>query len=1106
MSSRSGVPVTLLLAFIGSSAAAAPLWSQEPPDSWDPTRPRGETRLIDFTTEEGTWMSVDISPDGQWIVFDLLGHVYRVPATGGTAEALTQSSGIAVNFQPRYSPDGRTIAFVSDRRGQNNLWLMDADGSNPRPVFLDPAVRVVEPAWTGDGQYIMVRRQVLGERRTSALWMYHRDGGNGVRITDDDVTGASWPAPSADGRYVYFHVSTPGETVAWTGMARDALQGSYNLRRLELENGEITSVTSGGPSRQYRLSSGGAFAGEVSPDGRWLAFARQIPDGTISWKGHEYGPRTALWLKDLESGAERIIMDPIERDMAEETNTLRVLPGYSWTRDGRSIVIAQGGKLRRIEVESGRVETIPFTARVQRTISEQAYAPFRLSDEPFPVRFLRWHTASPDGRLLAFQAVGRVWVMDATEGEPRRLTKASFEPFEYAPAWSPDGRWLAFASVDEVGLGHLWKAPAAGGEPVRLTDQTAEYMHPVWHPGGHEILAVRGAGASTHQRTMAHNPWFDIIRVPADGGDASFVRRIPGPTLPTRTQFVRPSYGPEGRIFYPQLGLERSDSTALVSVRADGSDRRVHMTFPYADEIVVSPGGDRVAFNEGDNIYLMPFPEQGAAANPVHVDRTDGTLPVTRLSRAGGILPRWRNATTVEFGSGPRYFAFDAELGSADTITIDLKLPRARADGVIALTGARIVTLEDARVIESGTIVVENGRIACVGECSSAGADRVEDVTGKTIIPGFIDMHSHHFREYRGIIPKKAFEASLPLAYGVTTSMDNSMWSQDVFPAAELIEAGELIGPRTFSTGDPLYAGNGPRQNDLTDYAVTADEVERLQSWGAVSLKQYLQPRREQRQWITDLARERKLMVTSQGADLISNLTMIMDGQTGWEHALTYAPLYGDVTKFFGRANAVYSPTFNTRAGPWNDEYFFGESDVWRNEKLRRWLPWQQLVPHTRRRMLRPRSDYFFPFAAQGLADIISEGGHGSIGGHGQQHGLGSHWEIWMAAEALGAMGALEVASNGGAYFLGAERDLGSISTGKLADLIVLNANPLDDVRNTENILYVMKDGVLYDGETLDEIWPRRREYGARPWVNPGALESGPRPVDYWDRRPPSNR
>ena len=492
-----------------------------------------------------------------------------------------------------------------------------------------------------------------------------------------------------------------------------------------------------------------------------------------------------------------------------------------------------------------------------------------------------------------------------------------------------------------------------------------------------------------------------------------------------RRQIVFPSFGPEGRLFYPeqtgvQVDGQTEERTELVSVRLDGLDRRVHMTFPYADEAVPSPDGRWVAFSEGDNVYLTPLPWPGAGADPVHVDKKKAKLPVVPMSRQGGLFPRWRDAKTVDYGSAHRVYSYDVLTKETTTHDIVLERPRARARGTVALTDARIVTLADRRVLESGTVVVEDGWIRCVGDCSTSRVDRVFALGGKTIVPGFIDMHAHHHRDHTGILPRHNWESAVYLAYGVTTTLDNSMWSQNVFSAAELIEAGEMAGPRTFSTGDPLYSGDGPRQNEITSYEVAEDNVDRLASWGAITIKSYMQPRRDQRQWIADVARKRGLKVTGEGGDLPYNVSLLLDGQTGWEHPLSYAPLYSDAAKFFGKVGAVYSPTFVV-GGPsaWNEEYFWQESEIWKDPKQQRFLPWRMLVPHTRRRPQRPLTDYSFPLIAQGLADVLAEGGYGAIGSHGQHHGLGSHWEIWMAASALGPMGALEVASLHGAHFLG---------------------------------------------------------------------------------------
>jgi hypothetical protein len=255
---------------------------------------------------------------------------------------------------------------------------------------------------------------------------------------------------------------------------------------------------------------------------------------------------------------------------------------------------------------------------------------------------------------------------------------------------------------------------------------------------------------------------------------------------------------------------------------------------------------------------------------------------------------------------------------------------------------------------------------------------------------------------------------------------------------------------------------------------------------------------------VTEIARKKGLRVTGEGSsDLLHKITMIMDGQTGFEHPTPYVPLYQDVAKFFGQSHTVYSPTFTVGGtAPWNEEYFQQASDVWKDAKQQRWIPWRQLLPHLRRRWLRPVTDYHYGVQAQALADIIANGGYGAIGSHGQAHGIGSHWETWMLAEALGPMGALEVASLHGAHFLGADKDLGSLEVGKLADLMVLNKNPLDDVHNTADIAMVMKAGRLYDAASLDEIWPEKKPFGTYYWVNLDELRNDTRPVDIYDRKP----
>jgi len=1081
----------------------------QPKEEWDVTQPRGLTREIDFTTSEGTFMSVDLSPDGRWIVFDLLAHIYRMPVEGGEAQCLTQDSGVALNYHPRFSPDGNTIAFVSDRKGQNNLWIMNGDGSEPRPVYLNKEIQVTGPKWTPDGQYILVNR------RGSGIWMYHRDGGQGValpltqssssRYQGNVAQRPEWPSASMDGRYIYFQVNATSQRGF---VEQDLLKGFKQLRRFDTKTKEILQITGGEVSiiggRDRGASSGGGIAPEISPDGRWLAFARRIPDGSIAYKGHEFGPRTALFLRDMKTGAERLVMDPITVDMTEGMKTLLPLPAYRWAGDGKSILLSQGGKIRRLWIATGRVDTIPFTARVKRTISEMTGKDRRIDDGPLLARFQRWHSASPDGRRLAFQAVGKIWIMEMPAGKPKRLTPASFEPLELAPTWSPDGQWIAFTSWDGVKRGRLWKSRVSEGTLQSLTEEPGEYMEPAWSADGRTLAVFRGSGATARGRTLADNLWYDLVTVPSSGGEAQFISRIhSGGARP----ILGVSFGPDDRLYYVRRGQNstggQTSGTQLASVNIDGSDLKIHLEFPFAEKAVPSPDGRWIAFQEADDIYLIPSPPAGP--DPVRVERKGGVLPVKRLSFEGGLFPSWRDARTVEFGAANRYYRYSLDTEQTKSTEIDLQMPRRIPSGTIAFEGARIITLENRKVIEEGSIVVENGRLTCVGECDLTGLDRVIDISGKTVIPGFIDMHAHHYQKYAGVESRRSYESAIYLAYGITTNLDPFVWAQNLFPLAELIETGGAIGPRTFTTSDAMSPGDGFGRNAVDSYETTELEINRRESYGAVCIKQYAQRRRDQRQWIVDVSRKKGLTVTSEGGNLAANLGMIMDGQTGWEHPLSYMPLYSDAAKFFGKAGAVYAPTIVVGGpGAWNDEYWFQESDVWKDKKQRRFLSWRWLFPHTMRRTLRPVSHFSYPILAQGLADIIAEGGYGAVGGHGQHHGLGPHWEVWMYSSALGPMGGLEVGSLHGAHFLRMEQDIGSLATGKLADLMVLHANPLEDIRNTARIQYVMKGGVLYDAETLDEIWPEKRPFGKYYWVDEEMLRNDRRSVDYWNPKKPS--
>ena len=506
-------------------------------------RPRGASRRISFETTEGTEMSIDVSPDGSWLVFDLLGHVYRMPVGGGQAVSLTQGSGIALNFHPRISPDGSKIAFVSDRAGQNNLWVMDADGGNPQAVFLDKGTRMLAPAWHPDGQSIVALRAFRTpgrgwHRRVTGIWNFPLDGSNPSKMLGDTFVHYYEPTYSADGRYLYFH----------TGFAaRRALpleQIAHRLQRLEIASGVIENLRPRPDDSAVQTSEETAdtwaltfaknedpypaeISPAVSPDGNWVAFAAETPGEPARYRGHAFDPGTGLFLKNLATGEERRLVDQITKDLTSvhAIYSYRHVPAFDWSPDGAWVYFTQDGKIRRVAVADGSIETIPFTAQVEREISEQARGRIDFEDESFRVKFIQWPAGSPDGKRVTFVAAGRIWIMDLPDGDPRPLTDNMGNDYQFTPAWSADGSTIVFTAWNDMNRGHLYSVSANGGTPVRLTRTPGEYIYPALAPDGETIAVVAGPGPAAAPHTGGWNGWdapkgWHVLTLPAAGGEA----------------------------------------------------------------------------------------------------------------------------------------------------------------------------------------------------------------------------------------------------------------------------------------------------------------------------------------------------------------------------------------------------------------------------------------------------------------------------------------------------------------------------------------------------------------------------------------------------------
>ncbi len=1039
---------TLLVACIAVCLGSPCLARQA--DEWNIEESRApSTVVLDYAAEEGTWMSVDVSPDGRRIVFDLLGHIYEMPIDGGEATALT--AGRSWNMFPQYSPDGARIAFTSDRAGSDDLWVMDRGGTREPTNVSKMGVGVWGGTWSVDGR--LLYGVALHDVTEIAAYQFNMHG------TRQELLRPGTFSP------INHFIDDPSRKVLFFEHRDANLYASGSrIKKYDKETGEISV---------YIERPGGAVAPALSPNGKYLAYV------------HRNDLRTELILHDLDTREERVLLRDIDRDRQDyRVYHHSAYSTMAWHPNGSEVLLSFGGGIHAVNVATGTTRRIPFRARVRRELDETIRFRAEIPDREARTRLHRWAQRT-DGGIL-FETLGDLYLK--TEDGVRNLTNSP--EHETSPVYDSATRTVHYAWWSDDELGAVYSRSIDGGEPTKLTSRPSQYGALSLSADGRWLAFLRGAGELRNGARLEGQANFELIVVGPDRTE----RKVTDVSGPAAGAWGRqpPTILFDGETEYLYFTEFENDTLMFKRIHMDGVDEVTMYRFPHAVRAALSPDLRWIAYHEYQRSYVTPFEFIGKT---VTIGGEDGTGFSKRIDAdADGFFQTWSaDGGSIAWTRGRDFYekSLDAILsddGEARRTELSFSFEVDVPSSTIALTGVRVITMNENRdVLENATVLVRNGRIAAVSPSLEIPADaRVFDLPGRTVMPGILDVHAHYGTSISvlNVMEQRMASLQAALAHGVTTMYEVYGRAERDAWVSDMVRKGAMTGPRLFSVGPPMYGSRKYRTKTYLSFKSYEDVLEHVRfnkAHGATALKDYLTGTRRVRHQIATAAREEGLNVAVEpGGDAQSNFTRIIDGATGIAHGMGFTPMHGDVVELLAASGLGVTPTLLvTLDGPYGEAYFHQRERLWENEKLLTFERRDVLVGRLRRPTHFFDDDFFHPQLAANLKRLYDAGVSLQLGGHGQMLGLDVHFEMELYSQGgFSNLQVLEIATINGARHQGLDHELGSIEQGKLADLIVLRENPLEQIRNTRSIEFVMKNGILYSGEDASRIYPDPRPAG----------------------------
>ncbi|ACT60201.1 amidohydrolase family protein [Hirschia baltica] len=1050
---------------------------------------------VSFELEEGSWMSLDISPDGKWIAFDLLNDIYIMSAEGGEAKAIL--SGPATQKSPQFSSDGKTLAYISDASGHDNIWTASVKGKKRKQISFEERDIISSPAWSPSDEAIIavVREPEASKVYSSTIREYYVDGSEPKHMVDapGGRRDVQEPRYSPDGEYLYYTQRVGGDHYVYvnTGlknfnvmraplkidMEKLKSKGHYDAGRENDGRGKKRKLhhkrKPGHLARPYISGFGSATTAEVSPDGQKIAFIRR------------HKAQTVLFTFDTETRRQTPVYSELSRDLQSDyLPQEHYYPSYAWFPDNRHIAIWSKGKILRIDMENGDASTIPFKLTSKHEIQPPIRVQQDLAPETVDVKTIRNPVWIADDKIVVFRALSKLWQKDLTNNTP--ITAFTGEDkSEFEPALSFDRDELVYVSWDDETGSELRYRDLKTGQETVLVSTPGTIRDPVFSHSG-KLLAYRIMPADPSM--SAPGPEAGIYTYTFETEEIDFVEEAD-----KLLQFSKD----DSKLYYIGAGRGRDKKEGLFSVSLNGENQEEHAyTTSYnVRDLDISPDEKWLAFKDNNDLFIAPFKKSDEAWEVSEIDTENAKM----IAPLGGYDLSWSNdGLTLRWTFGPTICEINLPAKAEATCDLDLgfSVEAPEEKGLFAFVGGRVIPIE-GDVIENGVVVVEGNKIKLFGRQEDVAIPdeaQIVDITGKTIMPGFLDAHGHIDCCYGvDVMPQKHAGRYAALAYGVTTNFDPYSNDQLSYEAGEMTAAGQLVGPRWFSSAQVIHGVEG-RWGGVYHEFNSLDEARDImtlrKAMGPSVLKTYKFPSRQKRQWLVKAAREAGYMVDAEGAgQFYTNISMLLDGHTNLEHNLPVDTYYKDLQELFKASEVSATPTLIVVFGA-----LFGENYIYQNFEFDDEVKIKNFVPdvnnsynpitgaggaplHVRCMHSIKASDTVydvgFRSVARTYAELDRQGVPVNVGSHGQVSGLAIHWEmILMAQGGMTPERILRAATINGARSFGLDHQLGSIKEGKLADLIVLDENPLENIENTNSVSMTMINGRLFDAETMQEIGP----------------------------------